>query len=213
MPGPERTGDDEEGVSSSKLIGDRRGSNVSVSSCRVAAADCGVADGRVPSRHWSRWPLRIWPSRADSGRAACGLHSPRASEWSDVLKPGLCGLRWHPSPSTLEVHCSRRGDGGLYGSRAGGARGESGDPARVCERDNAIGDHASGGPPLGDGPPDSSPRAVPPACQAGAKASSRALTEILALNRRETGQPVSAAFTAASNLALSAPGIRATRSR
>src|SRR5664279_3458560 len=40
-----------------------------------------------------------------------------------------------------------------------------------------------------------------------------ALTEISALKSLETGQPVSAAFTAASNLALSAPGIFATRSR
>src|SRR6266481_8217969 len=40
-----------------------------------------------------------------------------------------------------------------------------------------------------------------------------ALTEISALNSLETGQPVSAALTAASNLALSAPGTRATRSR
>src|SRR4029077_8791719 len=43
--------------------------------------------------------------------------------------------------------------------------------------------------------------------------SRRALTEISALKSLETGQPVSAAFTAASNLALSAPGTRATRSR
>src|SRR5258707_5360079 len=43
--------------------------------------------------------------------------------------------------------------------------------------------------------------------------SRRALTEISALKSFETGQPVSAAFTAASNLALSAPGTRATRSR
>src|SRR5208282_234238 len=42
---------------------------------------------------------------------------------------------------------------------------------------------------------------------------SRALTEISALYNLETGQPVSAAFTAASNLVLSAPGILATRSR
>src|SRR5712671_4300418 len=43
--------------------------------------------------------------------------------------------------------------------------------------------------------------------------SRRALTEISALKSLETGQPVSAALTAASNLALSAPGTRATRSR
>src|SRR5580704_15969130 len=43
--------------------------------------------------------------------------------------------------------------------------------------------------------------------------SRRALTEISALKSLETGQPVSAAFTAASNFALSAPGTRATRSR
>src|SRR5580692_8828700 len=41
----------------------------------------------------------------------------------------------------------------------------------------------------------------------------RALTLISALKSLETGQPVSAAFTAASNLALSAPGMVATRSR
>src|SRR6201993_3868735 len=40
-----------------------------------------------------------------------------------------------------------------------------------------------------------------------------AFTEISALKSLETGQPVSAAFTAASNFALSAPGIFATRSR
>src|SRR5580692_6103123 len=40
-----------------------------------------------------------------------------------------------------------------------------------------------------------------------------ALTLISALKSLETGQPVSAAFTAASNLALSAPGMVATRSR
>src|SRR5277367_3068857 len=40
-----------------------------------------------------------------------------------------------------------------------------------------------------------------------------ALTLISALNSFETGQPVSAALTAASNFALSAPGIVATRSR
>src|SRR6202162_1079716 len=40
-----------------------------------------------------------------------------------------------------------------------------------------------------------------------------ALTVISALKSLETGQPVSAALTAASNLALSAPGIVATRSR
>src|SRR5271169_1289986 len=40
-----------------------------------------------------------------------------------------------------------------------------------------------------------------------------ALTLISALKSLETGQPVSAAFTAASNFALSAPGIVATRSR
>src|SRR6267378_3673089 len=43
--------------------------------------------------------------------------------------------------------------------------------------------------------------------------SSRALTLISALKSFETGQPVSAAFTAVSNLALSAPGICATRSK
>src|SRR5712664_1709732 len=43
--------------------------------------------------------------------------------------------------------------------------------------------------------------------------SSRALTEISALKSLETGQPVSAAVTAASTFALSAPGTRATRSR
>src|SRR5215467_8411061 len=42
---------------------------------------------------------------------------------------------------------------------------------------------------------------------------SLALTVISALKSFETGQPVSAAFTAASNLALSAPGTCATRSR
>src|SRR5712664_4556576 len=41
----------------------------------------------------------------------------------------------------------------------------------------------------------------------------RAFTEISALNSLETGQPVSAPLTAASNLALSALGIVATRSR
>src|SRR5580704_7746022 len=41
----------------------------------------------------------------------------------------------------------------------------------------------------------------------------RALMLISALNSLETGQPVSAALTAASNLALSAPGMVATRSR
>src|ERR1700719_3696283 len=41
----------------------------------------------------------------------------------------------------------------------------------------------------------------------------RALTVISALKSFETGQPVSAALTAASNLALSAPGMFATRSR
>src|SRR5579872_855035 len=41
----------------------------------------------------------------------------------------------------------------------------------------------------------------------------RALTLISALNSLETGQPVSAALTAASNLVLSAPGMVATRSR
>src|SRR2546423_4945200 len=46
-----------------------------------------------------------------------------------------------------------------------------------------------------------------------AQDSRRALTEISALKSLETGQPVSAALTAASNLALSAPGTRATRSR
>src|SRR5579884_1042900 len=40
-----------------------------------------------------------------------------------------------------------------------------------------------------------------------------ALTLISVLKSLETGQPVSAAFTAASNLALSAPGTFATRSR
>src|SRR6202048_4422648 len=39
------------------------------------------------------------------------------------------------------------------------------------------------------------------------------LTVISALKSFETGQPVSAALTAASNLALSAPGMFATRSR
>src|SRR5580692_982552 len=43
--------------------------------------------------------------------------------------------------------------------------------------------------------------------------SSRALTLISALKSFETGHPVSAALTAASNLALSAPGTCATRSR
>src|SRR5882762_6308963 len=43
--------------------------------------------------------------------------------------------------------------------------------------------------------------------------SRRALTLISALKSLDTGQPVSAAFTAASNLPLSAPGICATRSR
>ena len=43
--------------------------------------------------------------------------------------------------------------------------------------------------------------------------SRRASTEISALNSFEAGQPVSAAFTAASNFALSVPGIRATSSR
>src|SRR5882762_9488217 len=43
--------------------------------------------------------------------------------------------------------------------------------------------------------------------------SRRALTEISALKSFETGQPVSAALTAASNLARSAPGMVATRSR
>src|ERR1700730_6867278 len=43
--------------------------------------------------------------------------------------------------------------------------------------------------------------------------SRRALTLISALKSLETGQPVSAAFTAASNFALSAPGMLATRSR
>src|ERR1700687_3432670 len=47
----------------------------------------------------------------------------------------------------------------------------------------------------------------------GSQDSSRAVTLISALKSFETGQPVSAAFTAASNLALSAPGICATRSR
>ena len=42
---------------------------------------------------------------------------------------------------------------------------------------------------------------------------SRAVTEISALKSFETGQPVSAALTAASNLARSAPGMCATRSR
>src|ERR1700722_4571025 len=41
----------------------------------------------------------------------------------------------------------------------------------------------------------------------------RALTLISALKSFETGQPVSAAFTAASNFALSAPGMVATTSR
>src|ERR1700675_1469911 len=41
----------------------------------------------------------------------------------------------------------------------------------------------------------------------------RALTVISALKSFETGQPVSAALTAWSNLALSAPGMLATRSR
>src|ERR1700719_4533079 len=41
----------------------------------------------------------------------------------------------------------------------------------------------------------------------------RALTLISVLKSFETGQPVSAALTAASNLALSAPGMLATRSR
>src|SRR5882724_11246263 len=47
----------------------------------------------------------------------------------------------------------------------------------------------------------------------GGQLFSRAFTEISALKSFETGQPVSAAFTAASNFALSAPGTRATRSR
>src|SRR5215467_14350714 len=42
---------------------------------------------------------------------------------------------------------------------------------------------------------------------------SLALTVISALKSLDTGQPVSAALTAASNLALSAPGISAIRSR
>src|SRR5947208_3325514 len=46
-----------------------------------------------------------------------------------------------------------------------------------------------------------------------AQDSRRAFTLISALKSLETGQPVSAALTAASNLALSAPGTRATRSR
>src|SRR2546423_11290841 len=46
-----------------------------------------------------------------------------------------------------------------------------------------------------------------------AQDSRRALTEISALKSLETGQPVSAALTAASNLDLSAPGTCATRSR
>src|SRR5437667_8376935 len=46
-----------------------------------------------------------------------------------------------------------------------------------------------------------------------AQASRRALTDISALKSFETGQPVSAALTAASNLDLSAPGTCATRSR
>src|SRR5438309_1135406 len=46
-----------------------------------------------------------------------------------------------------------------------------------------------------------------------AQDSRRAFTLISALKSFDTGQPVSAAFTAASNLALSAPGTRATRSR
>src|SRR6266566_1181427 len=46
-----------------------------------------------------------------------------------------------------------------------------------------------------------------------AQDSRRAFTLISALKSFETGQPVSAAFTAASNFALSAPGTRATRSR
>src|SRR2546430_4393840 len=47
----------------------------------------------------------------------------------------------------------------------------------------------------------------------GAQDSSLAETEISALKSFETGQPVSAFFTAVSNFALSAPGILATRSR
>src|SRR6266852_6959979 len=47
----------------------------------------------------------------------------------------------------------------------------------------------------------------------GSYGSNRAVTLISALKSFETGQPVSAAFTAASNFALSAPGTRATRSR
>src|SRR5260370_28552321 len=43
--------------------------------------------------------------------------------------------------------------------------------------------------------------------------SNRAVTLISALNSFETGQPVSAAFTAVLQLALSAPGVCATRSR
>src|SRR5258708_28844790 len=46
-----------------------------------------------------------------------------------------------------------------------------------------------------------------------AQDSRRAVTLISALKSFDTGQPVSAAFTAASNLGLSAPGSRATRSR
>src|SRR5712671_3281174 len=46
-----------------------------------------------------------------------------------------------------------------------------------------------------------------------AQDSRRAFTLISALKSFDTGQPVSAAFTAASNFALSAPGTRATRSR
>src|SRR5271154_874925 len=43
--------------------------------------------------------------------------------------------------------------------------------------------------------------------------SRRALTEISARNSFDTGQPVSAFFTAVSNFALSAPGMRATKSK
>jgi len=49
--------------------------------------------------------------------------------------------------------------------------------------------------------------------QADMEVTRRAFTEISALNSLETGQPVSAPLTAASNLALSALGIVATRSR
>src|SRR5262249_50503732 len=50
-------------------------------------------------------------------------------------------------------------------------------------------------------------------CDRCRQACSLALTESSALNSFDTGHPVSAAFTAASNLARSAPGMVATRSR